>query len=103
MALQPGFTRQIGGRHAFGQAPIDHFQEFFTFIGQHFGIEKGVERIEWQMQYVQQQVNRFIPGVVAAMTKVEFCGVELADGVTQQVANGKKFLEGQRIHGVPVC
>jgi hypothetical protein len=32
-------------------------------------VEKRVESIEWQVQAVQQQINRFVPGVVGAVSE----------------------------------
>jgi photosystem II stability/assembly factor-like uncharacterized protein len=55
-------------------------------------VEKRLEPVERQVQAVQQQIDRFVPGVVGAVTEEQSAFVEAADGKAQQVAQGRSSL-----------
>ena len=100
VVTEPGFLGEVSRWQPLVDAPFDDFQRAVEFIAGQAGIHERIQPIQRQMQGMQQQVGRFIPGVVTAVPEIELCLVETADGKAHQVAQGEKFVAGLCEHGV---
>src|SRR3546814_2764638 len=82
VALQPGLAGQVGGGHVFRYTALEQFQEALPLFGQHARVQEWLQRIERQMQGMQQQISGLVPGIVAAVSEGQARYIELADGIT---------------------
>ena len=105
MFAQPGFVGEIRRRQAFPDPAFDHGLHLFRFAMCQAGIEEGIEPVERQVQGMQDQIGRFVEGVVRAVTKRQLGFVEARHRKTQPVAHGDEgFSVVEMIHciGLPV-
>jgi photosystem II stability/assembly factor-like uncharacterized protein len=79
--------------------PLDDAQYGRALVAGQAGVEKRLEPIERQVQAVQQQINRFVPGVVGAVSEEQSAFAEAADGKAQEVAHGAQFVLRLFKHG----
>ncbi len=94
---------EVGGGDVFDCAAFQHCQYFLFLALQQLGVEVRLQRVQRQVEGVQNQVGDFIVRVVRAMPEKQTGIVETADGETQDVADGGQFLGclGKHIHQNP--
>ena len=85
--------RQIGSRHAAGNALLQHLKYRQSLFAREAGIDEGFELINGQMQGVQNQPGRFVIGIGAAVTETQLGFAEAADRPAQPVADGVEIVE----------
>jgi hypothetical protein len=99
----PCLMGKVGGGDVFDCAAFQYCQHFFFLALQQLSIEVGLQRVQRQVEGMQDEVGGFVVRVVRAMPEKQTGIVETADGETQDVADGGQFLGclGKHIHQNP--
>ena len=87
-ALDIGAIEQIGGRLARRDPRVDQRDEPRALGAGETGVEERIERVDRQLQPFEDDEGRFVDRVGRAMTIGKLGGVEAADGVAEEIANG---------------
>ena len=98
-ALDIGAIEQIGGRLARRDARVDQRQQPRALGRGQAGVEERIERVDRQLEPFEDDERRFVDRVGRAVTIGEFGGVEAADGVAEEIANGDEDGEALVVGG----
>jgi hypothetical protein len=91
-ALDVGAAGEIGRRLAGGDPRFDPFGEKLALGQGQAGIEKGVERVDRQIQRVEHQKGRIVGGGRRAVAIGQLGRIETADRVAPVVPDGDEFI-----------
>ena len=94
VVAEPGLMRDVGRGNAFADAPADDFKHISALAAGQAGVHERFESVDWQVQGMQEEVGRFVPGVVAAVAEKQAGFAKAADRKAHHVAQGGKFVLG---------
>ncbi len=98
-ALDIGAIEQIGGRLARRDARVDQSEQPHALGAGQSGVEERIERIDRQFEPFEDDERRFVDRIGRAVTIGEVGGVEAADGVAEEIANGREDREALVVGG----
>ena len=99
----PCLMCQIRGRNMLHCAAFENGQYLLLLTLQQFSIQIRLQRIQRQIQSVQNQIGRLIMGIIASVSEKQSGIVKTADGETQQIANSGQLLSSLLKHNVLSC
>ena len=99
----PCLMRQIRGRNMLHCAAFENGQHLFLLTLQQFSIQIRFQRIQRQIQSVQNQIGCLVMGIIASVSEKQSGIVKTADGETQQIANSGQLLSSLIEHNVLSC
>ena len=79
----PCLMRQIRGRNMLNCAAFDNGQHFLLLTLQQFGIQIRLQRIQRQVQSVQNQIGCLVMGIITSVSEKQSGIIKTADGETQ--------------------
>eukprot|EP00913_Durusdinium_trenchii_P021284 g19997.t1 len=92
-ALDIGMARQIGGWLAGGDAGLDPLGEQTAFGRQQPGIQERIQRIDRQVERIEQEKGRVVARGGGSMAIAEIGGVEARDGIAPIIAQRHQFFD----------
>jgi hypothetical protein len=86
----------------FVAAAVNDVDDFLALVRGNAGIEERIETIQRQMQRVQDEIDRFVIGILQAVAEEHLVAIEAAGRVAHQVAHRDQFIRGRVLMVVAV-
>ncbi len=98
-AGEPGLAGEVTGRNTFVDAAREQRQHFLLLVGGQARLAVGRAQVVRQVQGMQDQLGRFVQGVVVAVPEAQAGGAEAARPVADEVDDGLKL--GRHVLEIP--